>query len=101
MSGNSGKETAAKIAPPGGQAYFELDYVPNAVNIQNQDPKLNGSFVVAWLYPDMTAPVQVQQTVASEGGATLMPPAPDDSGVPVAAFVLFNTGQASLSCKPH
>ena len=45
MSGNSGKMISAQTAPPGGQAYFHLTYVPNAVNIANNDPNNDGSFV--------------------------------------------------------
>jgi hypothetical protein len=77
MSGNSGKVTSGQTAPPGGQAYFHLTYVPNAVNIANnddpnKDPNTDGPFVGWWLYPDATAPVPAQQTVMSEGAATII-----------------------------
>ena len=104
MSGSPSNVAAAKQpaapTPPAGQFYasFANSGYPSPIEIQNDSGANGASIVLAWLYPDMTAPVQVQETLSPSGFTTAVPPATDPSGNSALAFVLFNIGQTQVTC---
>ena len=106
MSGSTGKispnpGTGKQDISPGGQAYFSFPFMPGAVKVTNDSSSVAGSYVSAWVYPSTANPVMASGDLISEAGQVLMPPVPDGNGNQALALVVFNTGQAALTCENH
>ena len=86
---------------PGGLVPLAMPYNPVAVRIANNSTTTNGAFLIWWLYPDSTTPVNSANSLNSGSSQTVNPPPPDGQSASVACAVVFNTGSAPLAVNLH